>query len=512
MSHSRREFLQKSAMWLSTSSLLGCQKPKRIDATTNTRPELAKPKLDKRPRTLRPPLLAGLDLQFFKVHRQKPISAESTRAGIGISVVTPTDRLFIRNNLPHPPQSIVSHPERWKLKVDGVSRPRHFSIEALKALGAVDVTTVLQCSGNGRGFFEHAPSGSPWLTGAAGCVTWRGVLVSRVLEACGGVSHDASYLTGTGADRPHGRPDSTEARVERSIPIAKALNDCILAWSLNGEPIPLSHGGPLRLVVPGYFGCNQIKYVERIMASQEESSAKIQRTGYRFRPIGEKGKPSQASMWRMPVKSWVTHASSDSTTKTTTFHGVAFSGERGISKVDYSFDGSAWHEAPLTGESLGPNAWRRFQIDVPADESPSVVFTRATDTSGDVQPEHRVENERGYGNTSWRDHRFKLVPPVQGNTNTVDRGDPLTDAELKRARHLFAQGATPPCGACHTLADAATAGQVGPSLDTLKIGVRGVEAALNNGVGAMPSYRDALSKQDRALLARYIAQRSKVNK
>src|SRR5690606_31597360 len=92
--------------------------------------------------------------------------------------------------------------------------------------------------------------------------------------------------------------------VERSVPM-KALEQAILAWEMNGEPLPLAHGGPLRLIVPGYYGVNNVKYVKRVAFTPKESDAKIHETGYRVRPVGEKGAATQPSMWDMNVKSWI---------------------------------------------------------------------------------------------------------------------------------------------------------------------------------------------------------------
>ena len=131
---------------------------------------------------------------------------------------------------------------------------------------------------------------------------------------------------------------------------------------MNGEPIPITHGGPLRLVVPGYFGCNQIKYVKALAFSLEQSKAKIMKTGYRYRPIGEKGQQNQPSMWRMPVKSWVNGPGADGAevlAGQVHFHGVAFSGERGVSHVEVSLDdGKTWSTAEIYGPDMGTNAWK----------------------------------------------------------------------------------------------------------------------------------------------------------
>ncbi|HCJ00435.1 MAG TPA: sulfite oxidase, partial [Sulfitobacter sp.] len=112
------------------------------------------------------------------------------------------------------------------------------------------------------------------------------VPVRAVIDAMGGADADAVYLTGTGGeDIPQGLPPES-IQVERSVPKA-AMDRAILAWEMNGEPVPLAHGGPLRLIIPGYYGVNNIKYLKRLALTVEESPNKIQQTGYRVRPVGE---------------------------------------------------------------------------------------------------------------------------------------------------------------------------------------------------------------------------------
>ena len=176
------------------------------------------------------------------------------------------------------------------------------TIKDLKALGSTTITAVLQCSGNGRFFFEHGPSGSAWGVGAAANVQWTGVPVKMVLEAMGGAAEGARFLTGTGGEPIPAALNERDLVVERSIPLEKGMEDAILAWELNGEPVNISHGGPLRLVVPGYYGVNNVKYLKRLAATAKESDAKIQVSKYRVRPIGEKGAADQPSMWAMNVK------------------------------------------------------------------------------------------------------------------------------------------------------------------------------------------------------------------
>ena len=282
----------------------------------------------------------------------------------------------------------------------------------LKKLEVVTVAAVLQCSGNGRAFFEHEASGSQWGVGAAGCVIWSGVPLRAVAEALGGVADGVRFVTGTGGEElPQGIPPE-DVVVERSIPLNKGLEDALLAWEMNGEPLPLVHGGPLRLIVPGYFGINQVKFLKTLAFTPEESSAAIMRTGYRVRPIGESGDPSQPSMWEMSVKSWINHPSGGGPVRAgrVVIDGVAFGGMRGVRRVDLSVDGGiTWRNVPFIGPNLGPYAWRQFALPVNLERGMHPLVSRAVDDAGNIQSADRPENHRGYANTSWRDHAVNLA-------------------------------------------------------------------------------------------------------
>jgi sulfite dehydrogenase len=358
-----------------------------------------------------PDYAAWKDAGSVIVHSSSTI--ETKRAAFGTSGITPADQLYVRNNLPAPPAAILADRNAWQVSIEGVRSPRTLSVAELKTMGLETIATVLQCSGNGRGFFPHKPSGTPWTVGAAGCVVWSGVPVRAVVAALGGVA-DASlvYMTGTGGEQLPEGVDPKSVMVERSVPLA-AMGDAILAWEMNGAPLSLAHGGPLRLVVPGYNGVNNIKYVKRLAFTATESDAKIMQHGYRMTPMGSKADPTQASVLEMNVKSWINAPHPESGTIKAgllLIQGVAFSGTRPVRRVEVSVDGGkVWHDAAFIGPDLGRFAWRQFVLQAKIPPGNYVMVSRATDEAGNVQPQHRLENVSGYSNNSWADHSVKVT-------------------------------------------------------------------------------------------------------
>ncbi len=290
--------------------------------------------------------------------------------------------------------------------------PRKLTVAELKTMGLETVAMVLQCSGNGRGFFPHKPSGTKWTVGAAGCVVWSGVPVRAVTEALGGVNDGNAYMTGTGGEKLPEGIDPKTVIVERSVP-ASAMADALLAWELNGEPIPLAHGGPLRLIVPGFTGVNNIKYIKRLAFTAKETDAKIMSHGYRIAPLGGKGGPELPSVQEMNVKSWINAPIPDDgplKAGAVQIHGVAFGGLHAVKGVEVSVDGGkTWKAARIVGPDLGKYAWRQFVLQARLPVGDHVLASHATDVAGNVQPEARLENKSGYNNTSWADHAVKVT-------------------------------------------------------------------------------------------------------
>lgn len=337
---------------------------------------------------------------------------ETKRGAFGTSVITPTDQLYLRNNLPSPSESIVADRDGWKLQIDGVAHPRQLSVGQLKSLGLETLTMVLQCSGNGRAFFPSKPSGTPWTVGAAGCVVWSGVPVRDVVKALGGVADGMVFMTGTGGEVLPAGIDPKSVMVERSVPLS-AMGDALLAWEMNGEPIPLAHGGPLRLIVPGFTGVNSIKYIKQLAFTAKESDARIMSHGYRISPPGAKADPSQPSVQEMNVKSWINSPLPEDgnlVPGTVQIHGVAFGGVDAVKSVEVSIDGGkTWNAARFIGPDMGKYAWRQFVLQAQLPKGTHKLVSRATDTKGQVQPEGRGENQSGYNNNSWADHAVTVT-------------------------------------------------------------------------------------------------------
>jgi DMSO/TMAO reductase YedYZ molybdopterin-dependent catalytic subunit len=337
---------------------------------------------------------------------------ETKRSAFGTSVVTPVDRLYIRNNLPAPDVSIVDDRDAWSLAVEGVGSPRTLTVRELKSLGIETVATVLQCSGNGRGYFPSKPSGTKWQVGAAGCVIWSGVPLRAVVAALGGVADGARFITGTGGEKLPEGLDPKSVMVERSVPISN-LDNALLAWEMNGEPLPHAHGGPLRLVVPGYSGVNNIKYIKRLAFTAQESDAAIQKTGYRMSPPGKKHDPSEPSVWEMGVKSWINGPGPDAgpvKAGWVQIHGVAMGGMQAVKRVEVSTDGGqTWREARLVGPDLGRFAWRQFVLPVKLEPGTYQLACRAQDTKFNWQEEVTPDNSGGYLNSGWRAHGFSVT-------------------------------------------------------------------------------------------------------
>ena len=355
-----------------------------------------------------PEFINWKDRSALIVHSNKGI--ETHRSAIGESLITPNRNVYIRNNMPTMTDEQIGNRKNWKVSIEGVKNPKTFTLAELQKLGHSTMATILQCSGNGRGFFKHKPRGSQWKTGAAACIFWTGVPMKTVVDACGGISGDSVYMTSEGVDHVPTGLDPKKAMIARSVP-KKVYKDAMLAWEMNGVPVPNAHGGPLRMITPGYFGINNVKHLGKVAFTSQESSVKYMKKSYRISPIGKKGS-QYPSCWEMPVKSWITRPTDETGTVKAgkvQIVGVAMGGTRKVKNVKVSVDGgSSWKKAKFIGPDLGKYAWRQFVFETTLTSGKYNIASLASNGK-DKQPELRMENRRGYAHNGWKDHSVNIT-------------------------------------------------------------------------------------------------------
>ncbi len=348
----------------------------------------------------------------------RPLNAE-TPAHLLDDDVTPYKHFFIRNNGGVPDTALDMDAEGWTLTVDGeVDTPLELTLDDLKNdFEVITQRLVIECGGNGRAFFNPGASGNQWTTGAVGCADWTGVRLSDVLNAAG--VKDTAVYTGHYSNDPHLSGDPEKDAISRGVPIEKALAEGgMIAWEMNGEPIPAVHGFPLRVINPGYPGSTSQKYLTRIwVRDQVHDGAKM--TGYSYRlpaypvaPGTEVPEEDMVVMTEMPVKSLITFPQSGTETpagQASEVRGHAWAGSGDIASVDVSIDfGQTWIAANLE-PAVNKYAWQRFRADVTLPEAGYYeVWARATDMNGVAQPPVVPGwNPRGYGNNM--QHRIALI-------------------------------------------------------------------------------------------------------
>lgn len=318
----------------------------------------------------------------------EPLTVETLPSGLAVDP-TPIGSFYVRNNLAMPAGVKPS-----MVTLVGTGRDGEVGLEELfEGCPRVDTTAVLQCAGNGRSRLREAAPGVQWDVGGVGCGEWSGIRVADVVAMRGGVDPGARFLTALG-----GEADVTDPmRVERSIPLAKAMADALLVDRMNGVPLPVLHGGPLRLIVPGYFAVNSVKWLRRLAFTTDESDADIQQQRYRMTPPGEEPFAAHPSLWEMGPTSFILgHVPSDGGFRV---WGVAFSGSGPPVGVEISSDGGAtWGPAELVGNAQGRFGWRRFEAVVEM-LGPRTV-SRAVTATGH-QPELSEPNRDGYAVDGW---------------------------------------------------------------------------------------------------------------
>jgi DMSO/TMAO reductase YedYZ molybdopterin-dependent catalytic subunit len=305
--------------------------------------------------------------------------------------ITPTEHFYVRCHFPIP----EIDEREWRLSIEGtVSKPLQISLAELRELPVETITATLECAGNSRVFLVPKVKGVQWELGAVGNAEWTGVRLRHLLERAG-IKDEAREVILEGADKgtiaEPPRPAGT-IHFARSIPVAKAMDDVLLVLEMNGRPLTPAHGFPLRAVVPGWYGMASVKWLQRIVVSDEPFNGYYQTVDYAFWKRDHAG-PMLAPLTEMQTKAQIARPENSETIsagESYLIRGAAWTGDAEITQVELSFDGGkAWREATLDPESK-KNAWRLWQFEW---ESPQrgnyTLMARATDSRGRVQPPER---------------------------------------------------------------------------------------------------------------------------
>jgi sulfane dehydrogenase subunit SoxC len=297
----------------------------------------------------------------------------------------------------------VIDPAAWRLSVGGrVKRKLELSIDDIRARPAVTQTVTMECAGNGRARLAPRPVSQPWLVEAVGTAEWTGTPLRPLLEEAG-VEDRAVEVLFSGLDR--GVEGGVEQQYERSLPLDEALRDeVLLAYAVGGEPLPPQHGFPLRLVVPGWYGMTNVKWLGRITVLDQPFEGYQNSWSYRLRQtpddVGDPVSRMEPRALMVPpgIPNFGTrarHAGPGPHSIT----GRAWSGHGEIVKVEVSDDGgSTWHEARLGAQASrwGWKAWRWDWSPAAADDYE--LCCRATDAAGNSQPIEAPWNLHGFAN------------------------------------------------------------------------------------------------------------------
>lgn len=329
------------------------------------------------------------------VHSRKPEDLEMPLDGF-LQAITPIDMFYVRSH--HYTPTVDA--ESFSLKVSGeVGTPLAISLKDLKKLPRLELVGVMECAGNGRSFYTPRMPGLQWSHGGVGNARWAGVRLADVLKKAG-IKSSARHILFDGADVPVG----TMPKFQRTIPIKKALDpDTMLAFEMNGQPLPQSHGAPLRVVVPGWGGDCWVKWLTGIQALDKEFEGFFMKTGYRHPgkavPPGTAVDPAQMKpVESVRVKSVIATPKDNIVMPQgpSRVAGAAWSGEIPLAKVEVSTDGGrSWNAARLTS-SNGRWGWQTWDYAWNATPGSYKIMARATDASGYSQPMEQEWNPSGY--------------------------------------------------------------------------------------------------------------------
>ncbi len=331
------------------------------------------------------------------VRESDPLNLEMP-FGEATRFITPNDRFYVRCHYPVPEIKAAD----WRLEISGtVENPFSLDLDEIRALPARTIVSLLECAGNNRALLDWKTKGVQWAQGAVGNAQWRGTPLSELLAkarpkagACEVILEgaDAGPLDKEGA--PPG-----EVTFSRSLPLSKALDDVLLVYEMNGEPLTAEHGYPLRAIVPGWYAMASVKWLRRIIVTDQPFDGYYQTLDYAYWDR-QQGPPTRVALSEMAVKAQIaTPRDGETIPARTSVHikGAAWSSTR-IERVELSTDGGkTWNAATCTGPAE-PNAWQlwEFAWTTPDQAGECELMARAFDEKGNSQPPQHDKDRGNY--------------------------------------------------------------------------------------------------------------------
>jgi DMSO/TMAO reductase YedYZ molybdopterin-dependent catalytic subunit len=335
------------------------------------------------------------DTPDLVVHRTHPLNCETPIPALIGGVVMPNARFYVRNHFETPRLDPVT----WQLEVTGlVEHPLRLSLRDLRNMRSETLVATLECAGNGRSAFDPPADGEQWRLGAVSTAEWAGVPLTEVLDHAG-ITPEAREVKFLGADRGSAGEAAGSVRFERSLSVADAWHsDSLLSYAMNGEPLPLEHGYPLRLIVPGWYAVASVKWLTEIeiIGSQFDGFFQTERYVYETQ---HDGATVREAVRLQRVRSVIIEPADEQTVTTgdLVIRGVAWSGAAPIERVEVSVGEGPWRTASLIGERRR-HSWQWWELTARLDSpGETTLRARATDLAGRTQPERQKWNRLGYG-------------------------------------------------------------------------------------------------------------------
>jgi DMSO/TMAO reductase YedYZ molybdopterin-dependent catalytic subunit len=333
------------------------------------------------------------------IRQKEPVNLE-TPLDQADSYLTPTELFYIRSHFPTPKLDRAS----YRLRIDGAVRnPLSLSYQQLREMTSETRVATLECAGNGRVFLVPQVAGAQWELGAVGNAEWTGVSLRALLERAG-LEEDACEIVLEGADRgtPAEQPiPPGSTSYSRSIPREKALQqEVLIAYQMNGRELPLDHGYPVRVIVPGHYGMASVKWLTHIHVMREPFCGYWQTSDYGYWDYVD-GQPVRRALAEMKLKSEIIRPRVYETlapNQIYTVFGAAWAGETEVTDVAVSTDGGqTWAEAEFL-DPVQRYAWRRWKLDwlTPKEPGRYTLVARAKGADGGVQPNQHDPNYGTY--------------------------------------------------------------------------------------------------------------------